>query len=252
MSGGTSIKSIKVGAYAGRFNHLNLAGMNNPSPNLTTVYLDTPLVGPTLEPLEYVPSSGRLGQPSRYPLISTGGGPCTDSSIRRPPPSPPPYSTHPWMNPPTAWAQPCRVVQLETGRRIFQNLATRGEPLAKIWPRGSERPNPPTHAYWHRGGATGVPAEAATSQENFDNSENRGQPLAKFCPLGLERPNPPMHAYGNRGGGGQGSYWDTSGGCNRPIKFQILENRGEPLAKFWSPGLVLPLASSWGPTRWDM
>ena len=28
---------IKLGAYTGRFNHLNLAGMNNPSPNLTTV-----------------------------------------------------------------------------------------------------------------------------------------------------------------------------------------------------------------------
>ena len=56
LSGGTSINSIKVGAYAGRFNHLNLAEMNKPSPNLTTVYLDTPLVGPTPEPLEYVPS----------------------------------------------------------------------------------------------------------------------------------------------------------------------------------------------------
>ena len=50
---GTSIiNSSKLGAYTGRFNHLNLSVMNNPSSNLTTVYLDTPLVGPTLDPLE--------------------------------------------------------------------------------------------------------------------------------------------------------------------------------------------------------
>ena len=60
LSGGTSVNSsIKLVAYAGRLANLNLAGNINPSPNLTTVYLDTPLVGPTLEPLEYVPSPGR-------------------------------------------------------------------------------------------------------------------------------------------------------------------------------------------------
>ena len=47
--------SLNVGSYAGRLDNLNLAGVNNPSPNLTTVYLDTPLVGPTPEPLEYIP-----------------------------------------------------------------------------------------------------------------------------------------------------------------------------------------------------
>ena len=70
FSGGTSVNSsIKVGSYAGRLDNLNLVGINNPIPNLTTVYLNTPLVGPTLEPLEYVPSPGRLGQPSGYPPI---------------------------------------------------------------------------------------------------------------------------------------------------------------------------------------
>ena len=73
MSGGTSVNSsLNLGDYAGRLDNLNLAGINNPSPNLTTVYLDTPLVGPTPEPLEYVPSPGRLGQPSGYPPSSTG------------------------------------------------------------------------------------------------------------------------------------------------------------------------------------
>ena len=52
LSGRTSIYSITLGTYAGRFTNLNLAGMNNQIPNLTTVYLDTPLVGPTPDPLE--------------------------------------------------------------------------------------------------------------------------------------------------------------------------------------------------------
>ena len=33
-------------------------------------------------------------------------------------------------------------------------------------------------------------------------------------------------------------------------KFQILKNRGEPLAKFWSPGAVRPPAPSQAPARW--
>ena len=66
MIGGHSIinSSIKLGAYTSRLSNLSLAGNINPRPNLTTVYLDTPLVGPTPEPLEYVPSLGRLGKPS--------------------------------------------------------------------------------------------------------------------------------------------------------------------------------------------
>ena len=52
LSGRTSVhSSIKLGAYAGRFTNLSLAEVNNPSPNLTTVYLDTPLVVPTPDPL---------------------------------------------------------------------------------------------------------------------------------------------------------------------------------------------------------
>ena len=35
--------SIKLGAYAGRLANLNLAGINNPGTNLTTVYLYTPI-----------------------------------------------------------------------------------------------------------------------------------------------------------------------------------------------------------------
>ena len=88
MSGGTSVNSITLGAYTGRFNHLNLAGMNNLSPNINTVYLDTPLVRLALDPLEYVPLPGRLGQPSGYPPIITGGGPYTGGSKVAPIPQP--------------------------------------------------------------------------------------------------------------------------------------------------------------------
>ena len=57
ISGTLSVtSSLNLGSYTGRLDNLNLAGMKNPSPNLTTMYLDTPLVVPTPEPLEYVPS----------------------------------------------------------------------------------------------------------------------------------------------------------------------------------------------------
>ena len=102
LSNETIINSIKVGAYAGRLNHINLVGMNKLIPNLTTVYLDTPLVGPTPDPLEYVPSPGRIGHPSGYPSIITGCGPYTGGSKLRPPPPLSLYITHPRMNPTTS------------------------------------------------------------------------------------------------------------------------------------------------------
>ena len=88
LRGGTSVHiSIKLGAYTGRFTNLSLVGMNKPSPNLTTFYLDTPIVVPTPDPLEYVPSLKRL-----------------------PPPPPPLHITHTRMHPPTGQAQPRRVM----------------------------------------------------------------------------------------------------------------------------------------------
>ena len=93
LSGGTSSvnSSIKLGAYAGRLDNINLAGITNPSPNLTTVYLDTPLLGTKPELLEYAPSPVRLGKPIGYPPTSIEG-----KGSRRPlPPPPPPYHTHP-------------------------------------------------------------------------------------------------------------------------------------------------------------
>ena len=169
MSGGTSVNSsIELGAYTGRLDYLILSGINKPNPNLTTVYLDTPLVGPTPEPLEYVPSPGRLGQPSGYPPSRTGtyiGG-----ARRRPPPPPPPYNTHLRMHPPTGRAQPCRVLHATGHDKKNQNSAPRGEPLAKICPQGLERPNPHTHAYRHRGGggeATGAPEGTAIGPEKI-------------------------------------------------------------------------------------
>ena len=124
--GNSSVLSgTKIGAYAGRLANINLSEINNPSPNLTTVYLDTPLVGPTPEPVKYVPSPGRLGQPSGYPPTSTGP---SIGGFRSPPPPPlPPYHTHPQMNPPTGPSQPRRVLQPATGQAIvFETSATRG------------------------------------------------------------------------------------------------------------------------------
>ena len=39
LIGGTSVNSVKLRAYAGRFTNITLSGINNPIPNLTTVYL---------------------------------------------------------------------------------------------------------------------------------------------------------------------------------------------------------------------
>ena len=54
---------IELGAYAGRFKNLSpiTSGTNNPIPNLTTAYLDTPSVGPMPEPLEYDHSQTKTG-----------------------------------------------------------------------------------------------------------------------------------------------------------------------------------------------
>ena len=130
LSGGNSSvhSSIKSGAYTGRLANHNLAGMNNSSPNLTNVYLDKPLVVPKLEPLEYVPLPGCLGQPSGYPPSSAGGGTYTDGFKRRPPPSPPTYSTHPRMKPPTGWVQPRRVLQATVPVQNSKNCHQGGNP----------------------------------------------------------------------------------------------------------------------------
>ena len=41
--------------------------------------------------------------------------------------------------------------ETETVPEMFFDSGTRGEPLAKFWPPVTERHNPPTHAYMHRG-----------------------------------------------------------------------------------------------------
>ena len=94
LSGGNSSvhSTIKLGAYTGRLANIKLEGMNNLSPNLTTVHLDSPLVVLTPDPLEYAPLPGRLGKPSGYPPTSTGA--YMGCSRRRSPP-PTPHRTTP-------------------------------------------------------------------------------------------------------------------------------------------------------------
>ena len=56
--------------------------MNKPSHNLTYVYLDTPIVVPMVEPLEYASLTGRIGQPHEYPPTRTGGVPHTGAAAK--------------------------------------------------------------------------------------------------------------------------------------------------------------------------
>ena len=62
-----------------------------------------------------------------------------------------------------------------------------------------------------------------------------GEPLAKFWSQGLGRPHPPTHASRHRGGGREVIVGPRETATVQE-KFDNLENRGEPLAKFWSPG----------------
>ena len=235
LSSGTSSvnNSIKFGAYEGRLANLRLAGINNPSPNLTTAYLDTPLVGPTPEPLEYVPSPGCLGQPSGYPPTILQ----EKSSRRRTPTPPPPYNTHPRMHPPTGRAQPRRVLHATGPYQNLKTLATREETLVKFWPQGLERPNPPTHTYGHRGEgreATGVQGLTATGPYFFTIQQLRGNPWRKFGCRDWKVLTP-THTPTGTGGGGREAIGDQAETVIGPGKFEHLENRGEPLVKFLSP-----------------
>ena len=241
MSGvNSSVNSIiKLGAYAGRLANLNLAGNINPSSNLTTVYLDTSILGPIPDPLDYVPSPGCIRQPSGYPLNSVGGRLCTGGSTRRHPPPPPPYSTHQRMNLPTGRAQPRRVLQATVQVQNSKILAPRGESLAKLCPQGLERPNPPCTLTSTRGRGgrevAGILNKPTTIPEHFTNLATRGEPLAKFWPQGSERPNPP-HAPLQEQGGRRGTIGAASERAMRKETSENLVNRVEPLAKFWSPG----------------
>ena len=157
LSGGNSSvhSSIKSGAYTGRLANHNLAGMNNSSPNLTNVYLDKPLVVPKLEPLEYVPLPGCLGQPSKYPPTSTGA--YIGGFRRRPPPPPPPYHTRTWMHPPTGRAQQCRVMQTSTGKEKNWEFGHKwGTPVKNLDTGFGEAYPPPPPTSMSTGGGQGI------------------------------------------------------------------------------------------------
>ena len=151
--------------------NINLAGMNNSCPNLTTFYLDTPLVGLSPEPLEYAPSPGRLRQPSGYPPTSTGA--YIGGSRRRPTPPPPLYHTHPRMHPPTDQAQQRRVMQPTTGQESYLEILPQGGNPWKNFGRRVRRGLTPPRTLTGTGGgedreATGVSAETETVPNIFD------------------------------------------------------------------------------------
>ena len=72
--------------------------------------------------------------------------------------------------------------QKQQWSQILLNSENRGESLAKCWKQGSERPNPPTHSYRHRGGGRDMiraHGETDMGQEKSKILANKGEPLTK-------------------------------------------------------------------------
>ena len=229
MSGGASVStSFNLGAYAGRLDNLNLMGIKNPSPNLTTVYLDTPLVGPAPEPLEYVSSPGLLSQPSGYTPRSTRTS--VGGAWQRPPPQPPPHNTHPHMLPSTDQAQPRRRLQ-EPGPEKSQKFQPHGgNPSWNFGQRGWRGLTPPRTLTSTGGGndMAGGATEEVTGPEKNWVLENRREPLAK----GLTPPGTPTGTGGVTGTG----LWGPRG-LLRPQKiWKIWQIGGNPWKKFGRQG----------------
>ena len=175
--------------------------MNNPSPNLITVYLDTPLVGPTPEPLEHVPSPGRLGKPSGYSPTSTGS---YISGFRRRPTPPPPTLPHS----PTD-ASPHRPGATDKGdatgnrpRKTFEIRPQGENPWQNFGHRVQRGLTPPRMSTCTGGGkgSNWGTGGDSTGPRTFFQFGKKGEPQETFWPQGLERPNPSEHAYRHRGG----------------------------------------------------
>ena len=162
-------------------------------------------MGPTPEPLEYVPSPGRPRRPSGYPPSSTG--PRSDTAHRRSQPPPPPYNTHPRMRSSLGRAQPRNVVEATGQVENLEMLAPRGEPLETFRSATLERPNPPTHAQEHRGGGAGTLLGAQTdslrAQKKFGFWKPGGNPWQNFGRRGQEGLTPPRTPPGSGGAAGR-------------------------------------------------
>ena len=128
-------------------------------------------------------------------MTSIGGGPYTGGSIKRPPLPPPPYITQPRMHPPTGWAQPCMVMQPETGHEKNLEIWSQGGNPWKSFGcrvrRGLIPPCTPTGTGGVGREATGVPAEVEMGQGFFSDLENRWEPLAIFGLRIWRGPTPP-------------------------------------------------------------
>ena len=152
IGGNISInKFIKIGTFASGFNNLSpsIARMNHLSPILTNVYLDTPPMGPTPEPLEYATPPGRIGRPHGYPQTSTGEVLHTGAIKSTPPP------THPRLLGHTHRCIPPLVRRNRAGSfKVFTSGKSGGTPGIFL-PQGLERPNPPLTPTG-RGGGGGV------------------------------------------------------------------------------------------------
>ena len=164
LSGGDLIINIfsELGVYAGRFKNItpSTARMNNPSPNLTNVYVATPPVGPTPELLEYAPPPGCIGLTHGYPHTITGGVPHA-GALKSPP------LTHPCLPGHTHRCIPPLVGGNHAGSfKKNHKCKIEGNPLKNI-SQGLERPKPPTHTPWHRGGGVRGSEWETTGPNNF-------------------------------------------------------------------------------------
>ena len=107
--------------------------------------------------------------------------------------------------------------QKQQWSQILLNSENRGESLAKCWKQGSERPNPPTHSYRHRGGVSGehpYPPGETAGPDFFHKWEIGGNPrqifgrqvrCAPLPPVGIPYAGTlyrllPPHIYWNKGG----------------------------------------------------
>ena len=103
-----------------------------------------------------------------------------------------------------------------------------------FWPQGSERPNPPTHAYGFRGGEHGSnwgPEKVSNRHRTFFNSENWGKTLETFdrsAQKGLTPPPTPVST-----GGGAGRLLASQRRLQRAkIKSKIWKIEGNPWQNF--------------------
>ena len=154
----------------------------------SSIYLDTPIMIPTPEPLEYVPLScqAALGSLEGVPRLVQELTSVIPEGVLL---THPHCTTHTQrMHPPIGPAQPRRVMQPATGQEKRLEIRPQGgNPWKKFSRRVWRGLTPHTRPRAGGGGreATGVLAETAMGPERFFNSTNRGGTPGKKLAAGI-------------------------------------------------------------------